>query len=265
MKRIVLIMIVGTMFLLPFTTNAFSNHEGCAGNCTDCHALQKSEAEALLKQMVEKKMIPEGHVVDVKLAPAKGLWQIDMEAGGKRGAIYLDFSKKYLIGQLLPVDTISKLPPPPPAAPAKVDFSRLPLKQALVLGPKKATKRIAVFTDPDCPYCQKLHVEIKQVLAKRHDTAFYIFLRPLPMHGKDALDKAQAIICAKSQALLDDALSGRAVPPPSCSTAGKQVQKNEALADSLGLRSTPALVRNDGMVHMGYLPAEPLSSWIDGK
>jgi len=263
MKRIVLIIIVGIAFLIPFTTSAFSSHEGCAGNCTDCHSLEKSEAEALVKQMVEKKMIPEGHVLDVKLAPAKGLWQIDMEVGGKPGAIYLDFSKKYLIGQLLPVDAIGKLPVPPTAAATKIDFSRLPLKEALVMGPKKAKKRIVVFTDPDCPYCQKLHGEIKQVLAKRHDVAFYIFLRPLPMHGKDAIDKAQAIICAKSLTLLDEALSGKPLPKPTC--GNEQVEKNIALADSLQLRSTPTLVREDGTVNAGFLPAEQLSSWIDGK
>ncbi len=261
MKQRVLIMILGLVFFLPFTANAFSSSGGCAGNCTDCHKLEKKEAEELVSKMAEKKIIPGGHVTDIKLAPAKGLWQIDVDAAGKKGAIFLDFSKKYLIGQLIPVEAIGKLPEP---APAKVDFSRLPLKDALIMGPKSAQKKIAVFTDPDCPFCQKLHAEIKQVLSKRHDIVFYIFLRPLPIHPASP-KKAEAILCEKSLTLLDNALTGKPMSEPSCSSANEQVQKNIALADSLGLRSTPTLVRRDGTVNAGYLPADKLSAWIDGK
>jgi thiol:disulfide interchange protein DsbC len=254
MKRYVLITILGLVFLLPFTTSAFSGHEGCGGNCSDCHKLEKSEAEGIVK-----KVVPDGHVLDIKISPVKSIWQIDVEANGKHGALYLDFSKKYLIaGQIVPIDAVGK-----PAPQRKIEFSKLPLKDALVMGPKHAKKKVAVFTDPDCPFCQKLHAEIKQVLAKRKDVAFYIFLRPLPMHGQDAYKKAQAIVCAKSSTLLDDALSGKAVPEPTC--GNEQIEKNNALADSLEFRGTPTIVREDGMVNPGYLPAEQLSAWIDGK
>ncbi len=258
MKKYIVSMMVGFLFLVPLTSGAFtSEHPGCGGDCRECHTLEKKEAEGIIK-----KVVPAGTVLDVKMAPVRGLWQIDFDVEGKHGVVFLDFLKSNLVvvQQIIPIESIGK-----PAAPKMVDFSRLPLKEALVLGPKSAKKKIVVFTDPDCPFCRKLHEEIKLVLAKRHDVAFYIFLRPLPMHGKDANDKAQAIICAKSPALLDEALSGKAVPPPSCSTAGEQVEKNNKLADSLGLLGTPTLVRQDGMVNFGYLPAEQLSAWIDGK
>jgi thiol:disulfide interchange protein DsbC len=257
-KKSVIVMLLGFLFFVPLIASGFtSEHPGCGGDCRDCHSLDKKEAEGIIK-----KGVPQAKVTDVKMAPIRGLWQVDFDVEGKHGIVFLDFLKKHIvvIQQIIAIDSAGK-----PEPQRKIDFSRLPLKQALVMGNRYAKKKIVVFTDPDCPFCRKLHVEIKQVLAKRHDVGFYFFLRPLPMHGKDAVDKAQAIICAKSSALLDDALSGRAVPPPSCSTAGKQVEKNDALADSLGLHSTPSLVRDDGMVHTGYLPAAELSSWIDGK
>jgi thiol:disulfide interchange protein DsbC len=119
-----------------------------------------------------------------------------------------------------------------------------------------------VFTDPDCPFCKKLHEEIKQVLAKRSDVAFYVIPYPLPMH-KDAYKKVQSILCGKSLALLDDAFSGKALPEPVC--PNEQVEKNIALAKELGFNGTPTLVRDDGIVLSGYRPAEQLSEWIDGK
>lgn len=258
MKRFTVIMILGFLVLVPFTSDAFSTeHPGCGGNCIECHKLDKKEAEGIIK-----KLNPALSVIDLKQAPVKGLWQIEVDAGeGKRGQIFLDFSKKNLlvVNQIIPVESIGK-----PAPQRKIDFSKLPLKEALVMGPKNAKKKIAVFTDPDCPYCRKLHEEIKTVLSKRSDVAFYIFLRPLPMH-KDSPKKVEAILCEKSLTLLDDALTGKAVPEPSCSNAKEQMEKNNALADSLEFRGTPTMVREDGLVNPGYLPADQLSTWIDGK
>ena len=54
--------------------------------------------------------------LDVKQAPVKSLWEIDVEAGeANEVRSILDFSKKYLIivQQIIPVDAIGK---PAPAA-----------------------------------------------------------------------------------------------------------------------------------------------------
>ncbi|HSA78628.1 MAG TPA: DsbC family protein [Nitrospirota bacterium] len=247
MKRYLLIMIAGFFLLAPLTSGAFSSeHPGCGGDCRDCHRLEKKDAEKILE-----KILPAGKLLDVKLSPVGGLWQLDVEAEGKRGSLYLDFSRKHLInGQIIPLEAV------------KVSFSKISLTEALVMGPKTATKKIVVFTDPDCPFCKKLHEEIKQVLAKRSDVAFYVIPYPLPMH-KDAYKKVQSILCGKSLALLDDAFSGKALPEPVC--PNEQVEKNIALAKELGFNGTPTLVRDDGTVLSGYRPAEQLSEWIDGK
>ena len=255
---VIALILFGLLTALPFASGAFSSeHPGCSGNCSECHNLDKKEAEAIIK-----KLNPAFTVTEVKPAQVKGLWQIEVDAGeGKHGPIFLDFSKKNLlvISQVIAVDNIGK-----PAPQRTIDFSKLPLKDALVMGPKNAAKKVAVFTDPDCPYCRKLHEEMKALLSKRNDTAFYIFLRPLPMH-KDAPKKVEAILCEKSIALLDDALTGKTVPERSCEKGKAQMEKNSSLADSLEIRSTPTLVREDGLVLSGALPADQLSAWIDGK
>ena len=164
-------MILGLAFLVPLTTNAFSSHEGCAGNCIDCHKLEKKEAEEIIK-----KIVPNGQVTRDQTVAGQGPVADRGGCGRQAGTLYLDFSKKYLItGQIMPIDAIGK----PAPADAKWTFSKIPLKDAMVLGPKNAKKKVAVFTDPDCPYCRKLHEEMKQVLAKRKDVAFYMFLFPL--------------------------------------------------------------------------------------
>jgi thiol:disulfide interchange protein DsbC len=256
---VMLLILTGILTVAPFSSGAFSagEHPGCSGDCRECHKLDKKEAEGIVK-----KLNPSIAVLDVKPAQVKSLWQIEVDAGeGKRGSIFLDFSKKHLlvVNQIIPVETIGQQQPQ-----RKVEFSKLPLKEALVMGPKNAKKKVAVFTDPDCPYCRKLHEETKKLLEKRKDVAFYVFLRPLAMH-KEAFKKSEAVLCEKSLALLDNAMAGKAIPEPSCTTAKGQVERNNALADSLEFRGTPTMVREDGLVNPGYLPAEQLSNWIDGK
>lgn len=132
------------------------------------------------------------------------------------------------------------------------------------MGAKTATKKVIVFSDPDCTYCRKLHESIKQIIAKRPDIAFVEILYPLPMH-KDSPKKVQAILCSKSVDMLDDAFSGKTIsdPPANCTAAA--MERNIALAQSLNFNGTPTLVRDDGTVLTGALPQDKLLDWIDKK
>ena len=239
------------LLLLPLSSFAFPIKKG-GKDCIDCHKLSVKDAEKIVE-----KAVPGGKVVGVKASPIKGVWQIEVDAGeGKRGALYLDYSKKFLIAQIIPVESVGK--------PMKVDASKIPLGDAIVVGAKDAAKKIIVFTDPDCPYCRELHKLMKQIVAKRGDVAFALIMNPLPMH-KDAYKKAQAVLCSKSNDVLDDAFAGKPVAEPAAPCTADAVERSKALAKSLDFGSTPTLVRDDGIVLPGYLPEDKLLEWIDKK
>jgi thiol:disulfide interchange protein DsbC len=189
------------------------------------------------------------------------MWQVDVDAGeGKHGSFYLDFSKKYVfLGQLSPVESLGKQPPP-----RKVDVSKIPLDDTLTLGLATAKKKVIVFTDPDCPYCRELHKIMKQAVAKRSDVAFILFMNPLPMH-KDSPKKAQAILCSKSIEMLDNAFSGKTVPEPAAPCTTAALERSTALAKSFEFDGTPTLIRDDGIVLFGFLAEDKLLEWIDKK
>lgn len=256
MKKIYLILVIFLATALPLAANAFPPKKGDK-DCIECHKLDKKDAEAIVK-----KVVPTGTITDIKQSPIKGVWQIDVDAGeGKRGALYLDFSKKNLVaGQIVPVEQLGKQQQPP----KKVDASKIPLADAIVVGKKDAAKKVIVFTDPDCPYCRELHKIMKQVLEKRKDIAFALILNPLPMH-KEAYKKSQAIQCSKSIEMLDDGFSGKTVPEPPAGCTADVIEKNKALAKTLEFSGTPTLVRDDGTVLFGFLPEDKLLDWIDKK
>ena len=96
---------------------------------------------------------------------------------------------------------------------------------------------------------------MKKVIAERKDIVFHIKMFPLPMH-KDAYDKAKAIVCEKSLALLEDAFEKKPLPKPTCETT--VIDENIKLAQKLGISGTPALIFPDGKLVPGALDAKTI-------
>jgi thiol:disulfide interchange protein DsbC len=101
-------------------------------------------------QNVLKEAIPDVKIIDVRPAQIKGLWEIAIETKGKKGILYLDFSKNYAIfGSILDLKTKANLTQERYIEINKVDVSKIPLDDALVMGDKDAKYRVIVFDDPD--------------------------------------------------------------------------------------------------------------------
>lgn len=233
--------------LIPLKAAAFEGPPGCSMDCSSCHSLSEKEASELLK------------IDNVKISdsPAKGIWQVDGTQDGRNVRVYMDYAKKnvLLINQFIPVESIGK----PPEL-KKLDLNEIPLSGTIRVGDKKAKNKVIVFDDPDCPYCRKLHKEIKEIAAKRKDIAFYIKLYPLDMHPQ-AYEKAKAILCENSFEMLDAAFEGKEVPKAKCDT--KEVDRNIETAKKLGIRGTPGIVLPDGRLVPGYVEAGVLLELID--
>jgi thiol:disulfide interchange protein DsbC len=101
---------------------------------------------------------------------------------------------------------------------------------------------------------------MKKVIEKRKDIAFFIVMYPLPMH-KGSYEKAKAIVCEKSLSLLNDAFEGKPLPAPKCETTA--IDDNIKLAETLGIRGTPAIILQNGAIVPGYKEADALISLID--
>lgn len=238
-------------FALQVNGTAYAFQGQNAGKCADCHTLSKEEAAKILKTDRFK-----SQVKDVRQSPVKGLWEIEITQGEKVFLVYMDFSKKYLVeGRFTPVEELGES-----QALKKVDVKKIPLDNAVVMGNPKAENKVIVFDDPDCPYCAKLHEEIKKIIAKRSDIAFYIKLYPLAIHP-NAYEKSKAIVCQKSSKLLDDAFTGKKLPKAECET--QEIDNNIKLAEELGIRGTPALIMPDGRLFPGYAGADVLTGLID--
>ncbi len=254
--RKILFLAVG-LSILMYASNSygFSNK---GENCSKCHTLKKEEAAALIKDI-----IPNAKILNIKMTPLKSLWEIDIESGNKKGVLYLDVTKKYLIsGQIVDIKGKRNLTQESSEVMNKIDPSKIPLGDAIVIGDKNAKKRVIVFTDPDCPFCAKLHPELKKIVSERKDVVFFVKMFPLPIH-KEAAEKSKAIACEKSLAMLDAAFEKKPISKPKCKTSA--VDDNIALGKKLGITGTPTLVMPDGRVISGFRDAAALKAQIDKK
>ena len=129
-------------FMAPGISSAFETR---GQDCSKCHTLSKDEARDLIKGFA-----PDADVIEVRISPVKALWEVDFASRGKKVLAYVDFSKKYLLsGQILSVSQRKNLTQERLEELNKVDVSKIPLEDALVMGDPKARIRIIVFDDPD--------------------------------------------------------------------------------------------------------------------
>jgi thiol:disulfide interchange protein DsbC len=184
-----------------------------------------------------------------------------IQQGDREMPAYVDFGKKLILaGPIYDIATrkiISPLPTEKPVKLSRAQLDRIKLENSIIMGNPKGSNRLFVFTDPDCGYCKRLYEELKGLVSMEPELTIYIKMYPLRMH-REAYDKARVILAARSLEMLDEAFAGKKLPPPGEKDSGAPVDETIKLAESLGIRGTPALVFPDGRLIIGFRSAQNL-------
>ena len=246
------------ILVCPLPAHAFKTSGSSETNCSDCHTMEIRETEAILKDLVNE-------VHGVGFSEIPGFYIVDATGkNGKRGLLYLDFSKKYVIaGNFVSIAEKLNISQREMARLRRVDPTTIPLTDSLVIGDPGASKKLILFTDPQCPYCEKLHPELKKVVKTDPDIVFFIKMMPLVSIHPDSHRIARSILCEGSVKLLEDSFAGKKIPDPSCQSDA--VDRTIELAQELGISSTPTLIFPDGRLVSGYRSAENIINLLNNK
>jgi thiol:disulfide interchange protein DsbC len=237
--------------------------EGCGGVCASCHSLSEKEATDILKKI-------NATVTSVKQSPSKGLFELLVEREGQKGILLMDYGKKHLIqGMVVDIETLQPASAhqqniAQPKQQTSVDVKTIPVNNAVIMGNPNGSKKIYVFTDPDCPYCRKGHSELQKLAKIAPDVAIYVMLYPLSMHPA-AYDKSRTVFETMSHDLLDKAFEGKEIPKPTKESSKKAIDENIAFANAHGISGTPTMVMPDGKIEVGMRDAETLKKMLEGK
>jgi thiol:disulfide interchange protein DsbC len=200
---------------------------------------------------------PKMKVESVTKTPYNGLYEV--YAGGQ--LIYTDenFSFFFVEGRLIDVKNKRDVTTERMEELSRIDFNILPLDQAIKVVKGNGSRKIAVFSDPDCPYCKQLEQE---GLASITDVTVYTFLFPLERHP-DAANKARAIWCAPDRSKAWSNWMLKSFLPQVSTACVAPLEKVAALAQKIGVSSTPTLFLADGSRLNGAYPAEDIEKALN--
>jgi thiol:disulfide interchange protein DsbC len=139
---------------------------------------------------------------------------------------------------------------------AKINLGQLDLKDAIHIG--DGARKLYVFADPDCPFCQQLEKEI----ATLKDVTTYVFAMPLESLHPNARRISESIWCSgnEAKAWRDYLTSGTTPPQGTCSNP---LDRNIALAQRLGIQGTPAIIFSDGEMVPGAIAASRIEAKLN--
>lgn len=130
-------------------------------------------------------------------------------------------------------------------------FEQLPFDMAIKKVKGDGSRKVAVFSDPDCPYCRKLEKDMEKIT----DVTVYLFLYPIEQLHPKAPEVSRAIWCAPDRVKAWDEYMLKGVVPksPKCDNP---VDKIVAYGQSKKINGTPTIFFSDGKRVPGAIPAE---------
>jgi thiol:disulfide interchange protein DsbC len=204
--------------------------------------------EASVKKAVEA-AYPKFKVESVTKTGYAGLYEVFM-AGQ---ILYTDEKMTFLIaeGRLVDPKTKKDITGERLEELTKIDFSSLPLEQAIKVVKGNGSRKLVVFSDVDCPYCKRLE---QNELSNITDVTVYTFLYPIQQLHPDAEAKSKSIWCSNNRVKAWEDWILRNQLPKSTGNCEVPLEKVGDLARKIGVTSTPTLIFSDGKRMLGSQP-----------
>lgn len=137
----------------------------------------------------------------------------------------------------------------------RVPLDSLPLQSAIKVVKGDGKRRVAIFTDPNCPYCKQLEKELLSVT----NVTIYTLLYPVL---KGSMELSKKIWCSDNQIKAWDDFMLKNIAPSSkdCETPLDALVKS---GHENKVSGTPTLIFADGSVVGGMIPATVIEEKLE--
>ena len=194
------------------------------------------------------KQHPNLKIENIQATEMKGIYSGSMDGQ----VVYVgEDSQHILIGSMFRLSDQKNLTKDLMLKQNSIDWKKLPLQDAVKTVRGNGKRQIAVFSDPNCPYCKQLETE----LSKLNDVTIYTFIYPIKTQS---ITVSKQVFCEKDPALAWSNLIAKGIQPSSKKTCANPIERNLSLGKSLALNGTPAIIFSNGFKVMGAYPAQEI-------
>lgn len=213
--------------------------------------------EAAVRRMLEGKL-PGAKIQSVQKLPVSGLYEVVVAAGDGPALYYVDDKATAIfVGDIFDAKSGRNITEERKRRLSAIQWDGLPFQWALTTKRGNGRRKIAVFSDPNCPYCKRFEKE----LAKLDDITVHIFLYPVIKQQSVTLTKS--VWCSKDRAKAWDDLMLRDIQPTAAADCDTPIEQIVNLGRRVGAKSTPTWFLENGERHQGANPLEEVARLLD--
>jgi thiol:disulfide interchange protein DsbC len=209
--------------------------------------------EATIRRNLAERVPQLRNIDEITKTPMPGLFEVRVGTD----LLYTDAQGNFLIeGHLMDTRQRRNLTEERLDKLLAIDFSALPTDDAFTVVRGNGKRKVAVFEDPNCPYCKRFERDLQKV----DNVTVYMFLYPIL--GPDSADKSRNLWCAKdkSKAWQDWMLRGQAAASANCDTAA--LARNVEFGKKHKISGTPTLLFLDGTRVPGAIDAQQVEKYL---
>jgi thiol:disulfide interchange protein DsbC len=213
--------------------------------------------EPAIRSMVSAR-IPDATIVSVRELGRAGLFEVTLQRPQGYAVVYADETARTLfVGSVIDARTERNLTEERVRTLTRIEWGSLPFDRAITMKRGDGRRKIAIFSDPNCPFCRRLEGE----LAKVNDITVHIFM--YPVIKPDSVRLTKAVWCSRDRVKAWNDLMLKGVEPVSKPDCPNPVDELVALGHRLGATATPTWFLESGEKYSGALKMSDLVPLLD--
>lgn len=219
-------------------------------------ALPAPADEAAVRRMVEEKLRG-GQVESVQKMPFD-LYEVVVRTPEGPAIYYADSRATVIIaGKVYDAASGRNLTDERQRRLTAIKWENLPLEWAITSVRGSGRRKIAILSDPNCPFCKRFEED----LAKLDDITVHIL--PYPIIRPESVRQAKAVWCSKERAKAWNDLMFRRIEPQAAPDCDTPVEKLVQFGRGIGAGATPTWFLENGQRFSGALPLEDTRRVLD--
>lgn len=213
--------------------------------------------EAAVRRLMQEK-VGAAALESVQKAPFGDLYEVVLRGPDGSRIVYVDGTASVIIaGEVIDAKSGRNLTEERKRKLNAIAWSSLPFDSAITTVRGSGRRKIAIFSDPNCPYCKKFEKD----LATLDELTVHIFV--YPVIRPESVTLVKSVWCSRERAKAWNDLMLRDIAPTAKPDCPNPVDKLLALGRRVGANSTPTWFLETGERFSGALPLDDVRKLLD--